>query len=144
MDRMELIAHIEEQIAYIKANVPAKHVRAVAVRNLGTVRKGLETHSAELAVEGARRFLGEIEDKGGVVRGTRVGPKDELDAIIYSSEAAKQNHQYALWLLETVREVADNQSPVNGTTGGATEPQATPGVVTAEQWQRAFDTEGPA
>ena len=144
MDRTELMAHIEEQIAFIKANVPAKHGRAAAVRNLGTIRKGLETHSAKLAVEGAREFLREIEDKGGVVRGTRVGPKDEVSAILYSDEAARQNHQYALWLLETVQEVTDSPSPVNGAADGGGESQDRPGVVTAEQWQRAFGTEGPA
>ena len=70
-----------------------------------------------------------------MVRGTRVGPKDEVDAILYSSEASRQNHQYALWLLETVEEIAAD---------GAPESQAASGVVTAEQWQRAFDAAEPA
>lgn len=158
-----MIAHIEEQVAFIKANVPAKHGRAAAVRNMNTIRKGLESHSAELAVEGARSFLRQIEDRGGVVRGTRVGPKDEVPAVLYSSEASRQNHQYALWLLETVRKVTGSPNPVKAE--GASEPEAAPGVVrevadspgpvkaegdsepeaapkvvTAEEWQRAFDS----
>ena len=136
MDREELIAHMGEQIAFIRANVPVEHGRDAAVRNMEAIREGLETFRTKLALEGAKRFLHDIEDTGGVARGTRVGPKDEVPAIIYSSEASRKNHQYALWLLDTVREAT--------AADGAPESQAAPGGVTAEQWQRAFDSEGPA
>ena len=166
MDRAELIAHLGEQIVFIKENVPVKHGRNAAIRNMRAIRKGLETYKSKSAVEGAERFLYDIEDMGGVARGTRVGPKDEVPVIIYSSEASKQNHWYAQWLLETVRrvtgspspvkdegasepeaapeavrEVADSPGPVKAE--GASEPEAAPRVVTTEEWQRAFDMEGP-
>ena len=131
MDKGGLIAHIGEQVAYIKANVPAEDGRDAAVRNMRAIREGLETYRGKHAVEGAERFLNDIEDMGGVVRGTRVGPKDEVPAIIYSSEASRKNHQYALWLLKTVREAVDD---------GAEESQTGSGAVTAEQWLRAFDS----
>ena len=131
MDRAELIAHMGDQIAFIEANVPAEHGRDAAIRNMRRIREGLETYRGKHAVKGAERFLYDIEDRGGVVRGTRVGPKDELPAIIYSSEASRKNHQYALWLLDRVREAVDD---------GADEAQKAPGDVTAKQWQRAFDS----
>ena len=166
MDRAELIAHLGEQIVFIKENVPAEHGRNAAIRNMRAIRKGLETYRSESAVEGAERFLHDIEDRGGVARGTRVGPKDEVPAIIYSSEASKQNHWYAQWLLETVRKVTGIPSPVKAKDAsepedapgavrevaespgpvkaeGVSEPEAAPKVVTAEEWQRAFDVEGP-
>ena len=65
-----------------------------------------------------------------------------MDAIFYGSEAARDNHQYALRLLKLVREVAGRPSPVNGM--AATGRQTAPGVVTAEEWMRAFDMEGTA
>ena len=134
MDRAELIAHLGEQIVFIKENVPAEHGRDAAIRNMRAIREGLETFRSKSAVEGAERFLYDIEDTGGVARGTRVGPKDEVPAVIYSSEASKQNHLYAQWLLETVREAV---------AGGTDESQAAPGAVTAEQWTSAFDPEAP-
>ena len=71
------------------------------------------------------------------------GPRDEREVIVYGSEAARENHQYALRLLALVREVAERPGAANGTVGGVAEPQTTPGSVTAEQWQRAFDSEAP-
>ena len=143
MDRGELIAHIEEQIAYIAANAPAMQGGSAAVRNLKAIVAGLEGHGAKSAVEAAERLVRDIEEMGGVACGMNMGPRDEREVIVYGSEAARQNHQYALRLLALVREVADRPRAVNGAVVGAPESQATPGVVTADQWLREFDSAGP-
>ena len=86
----------------------------------------------------------DIEEMGGVARGMNAGPRDEREVIVYGSEAARDNHQYALRLLALVREVVGDSSAVNGAAGGTPEAEAAPGVVTAEQWMRAFDSAGSA
>ena len=142
MDKAELVAHIEEQIAHIGANVPAAQGGSAAVRNLEAIVAALGEPGAKGAVGAAERLVRDIEEMGGVARGMNAGPRDEREVIVYGSEAARDNHQYALRLLALVREVAGDSSAVNGAAGGAPESQPTPGVVTAEQWMRAFDTEG--
>lgn len=138
MDRTELIAHIKEQIAHIGANVPASQGGGTAVRSLGAIVAALGEPGAEGAVGAAEGLVREIEEMGGVTRGMNAGPRDEREVILYGSNAARDNHQYALRLLKLVRDVAD--SPVNGTVDNAPDPQGASGVVTAEQWQRAFDS----
>ncbi len=142
MDRTELITHIEEQIAHIGANVPVSQGGSAAVRSLEAVAAALGEPGAEGAVGAAEGLVRDIEAMGGVTRGMNAGPRDEREVILYGSAAARENHQYALRLLALVREVADRPSPVNGT--AATGRQAAPGVVTAEEWMRAFDMEGTA
>ena len=143
MDRVELIAHIEEQIGHIGANVPAEQGGSAAVRSLKAIAAGLEEHEAKGAVGAAEKLVRDIEEMGGAARGMNAGPRDEREVIVYGSEAARENHQYALRLLALVREVADRPRAVNGAVGGAPESQPTPGVVTAEQWLQAFDSEAP-
>ena len=142
MDRTELIEHIREQIAHIGANVPTAQGGSATVRNLEAIVAALGEHGAEGAVGAAERLVRDVEELGGVARGMNAGPRDEREVIVYGSEAARDNHQYALRLLALVREVVDSLSPVNGAVR-APEPQETPGVVTAEQWLRAFDSEAP-
>ena len=144
MDRTELIAHIEEQIAHIGANVPAAQGGSAAVRSLGAIVSALKKPGVEGAVGAAERLVRDVEEMGGIARGMNAGSRDEREVIVYGSEAARDNHQYALRLLKLVREVADSPSTVNGTVDGALESQGAPGMVTAEQWQRAFDAEGSA
>ena len=143
MDRTELIAHIEEQIAHIGANVPAGQGGSGAVRSLEAIVAALGEPGAEGAVGAAERLVRDVEEMGGVARGMNAGPRDEREVIVYGSEAARDNHQYALRLLALVREVAENSSAVDGAAGAAPESQPTPGVVTAEQWLRAFDSAAP-
>ena len=142
MDRMELMAHIEEQVAHIGANVPAAQGGSAAVGSLRAIVAALGEPGVEGAVEAAEKLVRDVEERGGVARGMNAGPRDEREVIVYGSEAARDNHQYALRLLGLVREVVVDSSAVNGAAGGAPEPQPTPGVVTAEQWLRAFDSAG--
>ena len=141
MDRQELIAHIEDLIAHISANVPAAQGGSAAVGSLRAIVAGLEGHDEKGAVGAAERLVRDIEEMGGIAWGMNMGPRDEREVIVYGSEAARDNHQYALRLLALVREVAVRPSAVNGA-AGAPESQATPGVVTADQWLRAFDHSG--
>ncbi len=142
MDRAELIAHIEEQIAHIGANVPASQGGGAAARSLQAIAAALGEPGAEGAVEAARRLVREVEEMGGVTRGMNAGPRDEREVILYGSSAARENHQYALRLLALVREVSEGPDGVNGAAASA--PQAKAGVVTAEEWMRAFDGAGGA
>ena len=142
MDRQELIAHIEEQVAHIGANVPAEQGGSAAVRSLEAIVAALGEPGAEGAVGAAERLVRDIEEMGGVARGMNAGPRDEREVIVYGSEAARDNHQYALRLLALVREVVGDSSAVNGASGGTGGPEAAPGVVTAEQWMRAFGSAG--
>ena len=142
MDRQELIGHIEEQVAHIGANVPAEQGGSAAVRSLEAIVAALGEPGAEGAVGAAERLVRDIEEMGGVARGMNAGPRDEREVIVYGSEAARDNHQYALRLLALVREAVGDSSAVNGSAGGTGEPEAAPGVVTAEQWMRAFDPAG--
>ena len=142
MDRTELIAHIEEQIAHIGANVPADQGGSAAVRNLEGIVAALGEPGAKGAVGAAEKLVRDVEELGGVARGMNAGPRDEREVIVYGSEAARDNHQYALRLLALVREVVGDSSAVNGAAGGTPEAEAAPGVVTAEQWMRAFDSAG--
>ena len=144
MDRTELVAHIEEQIAHIGANVPAGQGGSATVRSLEAIVAALGEPGAKGAVGAAEKLVRDIEEMGGIARGMNAGPRDEREVIVYGSEAARDNHQYALRLLALVREVADGPSAVNGAAGGSPEPEEARGVVTAEQWQRAFDTAGSA
>ena len=97
---------------------------------------------AKGAVGAAEKLVRDVEEMGGVARGMNAGPRDEREVIVYGSEAARDNHQYALRLLALVREVVVDSSAVNGAAGGTPEAEAAPGVVTAEQWMRAFDSAG--
>jgi len=142
MDRTELIAHIEEQIAHIGASVPASQGGSAAVRSLGAIVSALKEPNAEGALGAAEGLVRDIEAMGGITRGMNAGPRDEREVILYGSDAARDNHQYALRLLALVREVVRGPDAVNG--AAASGPQAKPGVVTAEEWQRAFDAAGSA
>ena len=143
MDRVELIADIEEQIGHIDANVPAEQGGSAAVRSLKAIDEGLQEDDAKGAVGAAEKLVRDIEEMGGAARGMNAGPRDEREVIVYGSEAARENHQYALRLLALVREVAERPGAANDAVGGASESQKAPGIVTAEQWQRAFDSEAP-
>ena len=142
MDRAELIAHIEEQVAHIGANVPASQGGSAAVRSLEAIAAALGEPDAEGAVGAAEGLVREVEEMGGVTRGMNAGPRDEREVILYGSNAARDNHQYALRLLALVREMVSGPDAVNG--AAAPEPQAKAGVVTAEEWAREFDVAGGA
>ena len=73
MDRAELIAHIEGQIAHIGANVPAAQGGSAAVRSLGAIVSALKKPGVEGAVGAAERLVRDVEEMGGIARGHERG-----------------------------------------------------------------------
>ena len=73
MDRTELIAHIEEQIAHIGANVPADQGGSAAVRNLEAIVAALGEPGAKGAVGAAEKLVRDVEEMGGGRQGHERG-----------------------------------------------------------------------
>ena len=107
MDRQELIGLLDVQAKEYREN---NNMRLKDVRDIGlaleSTRDNLAAEDDAAAVEGAMELKRLVIRQGGIVKAQRIhGKKGWEDVVIYASEGAKRNYQYACGLVERVREV---------------------------------------
>ena len=69
---------------------------------LRKIKKGIKNDDFDSAASGAQELKVIVEKQGGIVPAKQIGGKGENDVIIYSSEAAKNNHLYVLEMVKMV------------------------------------------
>ena len=104
-----LIAHINDTIASVQAGQPRGKHKTELIRNFKAIRDGLKDGDAEAANRGVDRLMRQIEDSGGILKTQEIGPHGSPETVIYTSETAKNNHQFVLQLLHDVRSVTGMQ-----------------------------------
>ena len=105
-----LLSELDDYRDALESRIPSLDKANVTIaRKVMRILKGIQADLREADVGGAtnlaRELVRYIESLGGVVFGNQVGSSGEYRATIYSDEATKANHQFALRILDNVESV---------------------------------------